>query len=67
MSLEIELTESEIKKFEPRLKYGGFHLKLYSIYQDLGWRSIETGFWGFETLKFIKFGHSIPLKACVVC
>ena len=35
----------QFKKFKPRLKYGLFHLKLYSIFQDLGRRSIETGFW----------------------
>ena len=39
------ITEAEFKEFEPRLKYGGSHLKLYSIFQDLGRRSIETGFW----------------------
>ena len=39
-------TEAEFKEFEPRLKYGWFHLKLYSIFQDLSRRSIETGFWG---------------------
>ena len=38
-------TEAEFKEFEPRLKYGWFHLKLYSMFQDLSWRSIETGFW----------------------
>ena len=37
--------EAEFKEFESRLKYGWFHLKLYSIFQDLSWRSIETGFW----------------------
>ena len=31
-------------KFKPRLKYGWFHLKLYSIFQDLCRLSIETGF-----------------------
>ena len=42
--------EAELKKFvprlkfKPRLKYGWFHLKLYSIFQDLSRRSIETGF-----------------------
>jgi len=47
----------QFKEFEPGLKYGWFHLKLYYIFQDLSRRSIETGFWGFETrLKFIKFG-----------
>jgi len=40
-------TETEFKEFErrlkfkPRLKYGWFHLKMF---QDLGRRSIETGF-----------------------
>ena len=44
-------TEAEFKEFEPllkfkpRLKYGWFHLNLYSIFQDLSRRSIETGFW----------------------
>ena len=28
-----------------RLKYGWFHLKLYSMFQDLRRCSIETGFW----------------------
>ena len=43
--------ETEFKEFEPRLKskprlkYGWFHLKIYSIFQDLRRRSIETGFW----------------------
>ena len=32
-------------KFKPRLKYGWFHLKLNSIFEDLNRRSIETGFW----------------------
>ena len=57
------ISEAEFKEFEPRLKfktrlkYGWFHLKLYSMFQDLSWRSIETGF-RFETrLKFTKFGH----------
>ena len=35
----------ELLKFKPRLKYGWFHLKLYSIFQDLSRRLIETGFW----------------------
>ena len=40
----------EFKEFEPRIKfksrlnYGWFHLKLYSIFQDLSQRLIETGF-----------------------
>ena len=32
-------------KFKPRLKYGWFQLKLYSIFQDLSRRLIETSFW----------------------
>ena len=44
------------KEFKTQLKYGRFHLKLYSMFQNLSWRSIETGFGGFETrLKIIKF------------
>ena len=45
------LTEAEFKEFEPRLKfetrlnYGWFHLELYSMFQDLSRRSIETGVW----------------------
>ena len=42
--------EVEFKEFEPRLKfkqllkYGWFHLKPYSMFQDLSRRSIETDF-----------------------
>ena len=60
--------EAEFKELEPRLKfkplvkYYWFHLKLYSMLQDLSGRSIATGFFcGFKTgLKFIKFGHWYP-------
>ena len=38
--------EAEFKEFESRLKYGWFHLKLYSIFQDLSQCSIETDSWG---------------------
>ena len=38
------LFEAEFKELELRLKYGSFHLKLYSNFQDLSRRSIETGF-----------------------
>jgi len=38
-------TEAEFNEFERWLKYGWFHLKLYSMFQYLSWRSIETGFW----------------------
>ena len=47
----IKCTEAEFKefelglKFETRLKYGWFHLKLRSMFQDLSRRAIETGFW----------------------
>ena len=45
-SPEAEFKEFEPRlKFKPRLKYGWFHLKLYSMFQDLSRRSIETGFW----------------------
>ena len=37
-------TDAEFKEFEPRLKFGWYQLKLYSIFQDLSQRSIETGF-----------------------
>jgi len=39
------MPDAEFKEFEPRLKYGWFHLKSYSMFQDLSWRSIKTGFW----------------------
>ena len=45
--------EAESKEFEAA-KIWLFHLKSYSMFQDLSWRSIETGFCGFKTqLKFI--------------
>ena len=49
--LKSNRSEAEFKESEPRLKYetrfkhGWFHLKLYSMLQDLSRRSIETGFW----------------------
>ena len=42
-SNEIEGFERWLK-FETQLKYGWFHLKLYSMLQDLSLRSIETDF-----------------------
>ena len=48
---KILTAEAELKNFEPRLKfetrhkYGWFHLKSYSMYQDFSRRLIETGFW----------------------
>ena len=43
---EAEFKESEPRfKFRTRLKYGWFHLNLYSMFQDLSRRLIETGFW----------------------
>ena len=43
----IKCIEAKFKEFEPRLKfnYGCYHLKLYSIFQDLRRLLIETGFW----------------------
>ena len=46
----IKSAEAEFKEFEPRLKfktrlkYGWFHYKLYSMFQELSRHSIETGF-----------------------
>ena len=46
-------TVAEFKEIEPRLKYGWFHLKLYSMFQ------LKPVLGGFYTLlKFIKFGLS---------
>ena len=45
MQSEAEFKEFKPRpKFETRLKYGWFHLKLYSMFQDQRRRSIETGF-----------------------
>ena len=41
---ETRLKFKQWLKFKPWFKYGWFHLKLYSIFQDLSRRSIETGF-----------------------
>ena len=42
---ESEFKEFELWfKFETRLKYGCFHLKLYSMFEDLSRRSIEIDF-----------------------
>ncbi len=43
MEAEFKDFESGLK-FESRLKYGWFHLKLYSRFQDLSRHSTETGF-----------------------
>ena len=45
MYTEAEFGEFEPQlKFETRLKYGCFQLKLYSIFQDLSRRFIKTVF-----------------------
>ena len=50
--LKYSTTEAEFKELSRGLNLsrssnmGYFHLKLYSIFQDLSRRSIETGFWG---------------------
>ena len=47
MTSEAEFKEYKPRpKFNPRLKYGWFHLELYSNFQDLSQPSIETGFRG---------------------
>ena len=52
------LFEAEFKELELRLKYGSFHLKLYSNFQDLAGAQLKPGFVRFKPrLKFIKFGH----------
>ena len=49
--VQVKCPEAEFKEFEPclkfetRLEYGWFPRKLYSMFQDLSRRSIETGFW----------------------
>ena len=60
---EAEFKEFELRfKFKQRFKYGWFHLKLYSMFQDFSWSSYKIGFGGFKTrLKFIKFGHRFLL------
>ena len=54
---------AEFKEFEPRLKfetqlkYGWFHLKSFSMFQDLSRAQLKPVFGGFEMrLKFIEFG-----------
>ena len=37
-------SEAEFKDFRHPLRYGWFHLKLYSMFQDLSRSLIETGF-----------------------
>ena len=49
---KVKLLEAEFKEFEPwlkfkpQLKYGWFHLKLYSMFQDLSRHLIEPIFEG---------------------
>ena len=51
----LSTAEAEFKEFESRLKYGWFHLKMYSMFQDLSRRSIETGFWRILVAAQILF------------
>ena len=37
--------KANFKEFVPWLKYDWFHLKWYTMFQDLSRCSIETGFW----------------------
>ena len=51
-------------KFKLRLKYGWFHLKLYSIFQVLAGAQLKPVFGGFQTrLKFNKFGLSFIISS----
>ena len=36
----LNYTVAEFEEFEPRFKYGWFHLKLYQMFQDLSRRFI---------------------------
>ena len=51
--VEVDYPVAEFKEFEPRLNFGWFHLKLFSIFQDLSRRLIETGFWGIWDAAWI--------------
>jgi len=42
---KINKSEAEFEEFEPRLKYSWFHLKSYSLLQNLSRSLTETGFW----------------------
>ena len=56
-------SDAEFKEFEPRLKCDFFHLKLYSIFQDLSRAQLKPVFGRLKIgLKFIKFGHRNYLK-----
>ena len=46
-------------KFKQRLKYCSFHLKLYSMLQDLNQGSIETGFF----VDFRRGSNSLNLDS----
>ena len=53
----IIILEAEFKEFEPRLKYGWFHLNSYQIFQDSNRFQLKPVFGGFETwFILIKFG-----------
>ena len=52
---KLSTAEAEFKEFESRLKYGWFHLKMYSMFQDLSRRSIDPGFWRILVAAQILF------------
>ena len=63
------LIQSSYKAFKPPLKYGWFHLKLYSMFQDLSRRLIETGYWrilrrGLNSLNSDTGSASMCIKNC---
>ena len=60
---EAEFTEFEPRlKFKPRMKYGWFHLKSYSMFQDFSRRSIETGFWGIQDAAKIHYIRTLQVS-----
>ena len=67
MQPDAEFKEFEPRlKFETRLKYGWFHLSLYSMFQDLsrhGSNSLKSKLMTFLNLKFLYYNISLqPLK-----
>ena len=43
--INFDLDKQEYLIYLTRLKYGWFTLKLYSMFQDVSRRSVETSFW----------------------
>ena len=68
---KILTAEAEFKEFEPRLKFetrlknGWFPLKLYSMFQDLSRRLIETGFWRIGDAAQIHYIGTLTSICCL--